>query len=79
MKEFIKKLLDESTPYSTQRVLLLSTIILMFIIVITNIVLCFMTANLIYISALTELCLGILGIATAGKVIQRSIENKEVK
>jgi len=76
MKQFIKNLLDESTTLSTQRFALVTIIGLTVLLTIVNIVLCFMTANLIYIGALTELTFGLLGIAITGKVWQKFAENK---
>lgn len=74
MIEFIKKLLDESTNYSTQRFSLLIILFLTITLTIVNIVLCFQTANIIYINSITDLIYGILGIGITGKVVQRFAE-----
>lgn len=81
MKEFIKKLLDESTNYSTQRFALLFTLFLNLCLSTVVCVLCFQMANIIYITALIELITFTFGISLTGKVVQRFAEknNEENK
>lgn len=79
MKQFFKDLISENNPMSTSRFALLFTLFMNLGLAIVICVLCFQTANIIYISALIDLIALTFGIGFTGKVVNKFAENKENK